>query len=136
MTDCDEPYIGDESIMRPPAAKKARITSAQASRAARSLPTLKVIQLPSPTSGTCSPLDGMARVATAPTGAGWPVAGRAQGRAGASMATAFSTVRRVVRARMKVLSQCRRCRVEWQPAEGWSRCSAIGSASRGRTPRR
>jgi hypothetical protein len=33
MTGCDEPYIGDESISRPPPAKKARMTSVQASRA-------------------------------------------------------------------------------------------------------
>jgi hypothetical protein len=62
MTPCEEPYIGEESIMRPPAAKKARITSAQLSRAGLSLPTLKVIQLPSPTSGKASPLDGIGRV--------------------------------------------------------------------------
>ena len=37
--------------MRPPPAKKARITAAQASRASGSLPTLKVRQLPSPTKG-------------------------------------------------------------------------------------
>ena len=66
MTACDEPYIGDESISRPPAAKKARITSVQASRAAGSLPTLKVIQLPRPTRGRISPLDGIAL----PAGAG------------------------------------------------------------------
>ena len=61
---CDEPYIGDESIMRPPSAKKARITSAQASRAARSLPTLKVIQLPRPTTGSASPVAGIFLVST------------------------------------------------------------------------
>ena len=33
MTSCEEPYIGEESIIRPPASKKARMTSAQASRA-------------------------------------------------------------------------------------------------------
>lgn len=63
MTSCDEPYMGELSIRRPPAWKKARITSALASRAARSLPTLKVIQLPRPTRGNASPLDGMTRVA-------------------------------------------------------------------------
>ena len=35
MTDCDEPYIGDESMTRPPASKNARMTSAHASRATR-----------------------------------------------------------------------------------------------------
>ena len=62
MVGCDEPYIGDESIIRPPAAKKARTTSTQASRAAASLPTLKVIQLPRPTTGSASPLEGMRRI--------------------------------------------------------------------------
>ena len=33
MTSCDEPYIGEESISRPPSWKKARMTSAQESRA-------------------------------------------------------------------------------------------------------
>ena len=51
--------------MRPPAAKNARITSAQLARAGGSLPTLKVIQLPSPTSGIASPLEGIGRVRTA-----------------------------------------------------------------------
>jgi len=38
-----------------------RITSAHASRATRSLPTLNVIQLPRPTTGSASPLDGIGR---------------------------------------------------------------------------
>src|SRR5215203_5825535 len=59
ITFCEEPYIGEESIIRPPAAKNARMTSAQELRATLSLPTLKVIQLPSPTSGNSSPVDGM-----------------------------------------------------------------------------
>ena len=61
ITFCDDPYIGDELIMRPPSSKKARMTSAQASRATGSSPTLKVIQLPSPTTGMASPLDGIGR---------------------------------------------------------------------------
>ena len=64
MTSCDEPYIGDESIMRPPASKSARMTAAQESRATASLPTLNVIQLPSPMTGTASPVDGTGRVRT------------------------------------------------------------------------
>ena len=68
ITSCEEPYIGEESIIRPPASKKLRITSAQASRATRSLPTLKVIQLPNPTTGNASPLDGIGRVSR---GFGW-----------------------------------------------------------------
>src|SRR5262245_11480695 len=66
MTACEEPYIGEESIIRPPASKKLRMTSAQASRATRSLPTLNVIQLPSPTTGMASPLDGIGRLRMAP----------------------------------------------------------------------
>src|SRR5215831_17285077 len=62
MTSCEDPYIGDESIIRPPPAKKLRMTSAEASRATLSLPTLNVIQLPSPTTGRASPLDGIGRV--------------------------------------------------------------------------
>src|SRR5207248_11153338 len=41
ITFWDEPYIGEESIRRPPDSKKARITCAQASRETASLPTLK-----------------------------------------------------------------------------------------------
>src|SRR5262245_4272404 len=62
MTSCEEPYIGDESIIRPPASTQLRITSAQASRATGSSPTLKVIQLPRPMTGSDSPLDGIGRV--------------------------------------------------------------------------
>jgi hypothetical protein len=62
MTSCDDPYIGDESMSRPPAPKKARMTSAHASRAAVSSPTLNVIHVPSPTTGISSPDDGMRRV--------------------------------------------------------------------------
>jgi len=69
MTSCEEPYIGDESISRPSISKKFRMTSAQVSRATRSLPTLKVIQLPSPITGRASPDDGMSRVRMACRGA-------------------------------------------------------------------
>src|SRR6185436_2460523 len=65
MTSCDDPYIGEESIIRPPAATKLRITSAHALRATGSLPTLNVIQLPRPTTGTGSPDEGIGRVRTA-----------------------------------------------------------------------
>ena len=74
ITGCEEPYIGEESIMRPPAAKNARITSVHEARATGSLPTLKVIQLPSPTSGIASPLDGMARVRIAGAAAAGTIA--------------------------------------------------------------
>jgi hypothetical protein len=70
MTGCDDPYIGDESTSRPPAAKKARITSADSCRPRGSLPTLNVIQVPRPTTGTCSPDDGMGLVSGAACAAG------------------------------------------------------------------
>src|SRR6266540_7278183 len=62
ITFWDEPYMGDESIRRPPASKNARITCAQASRATVSSPTLKVIQLPSPTAGSASSVEGIGLV--------------------------------------------------------------------------
>src|SRR5262249_11954364 len=49
----------EESIRRPPESKKAPITCAQVSRAIGSLPTLNVIQLPSPTAGSSSPVEGI-----------------------------------------------------------------------------
>ena len=58
--------MGEESISLPPSAKKARMTSVQESRAAASSPTLKVIQLPRPTSGSVCPLDGIACVTRGP----------------------------------------------------------------------
>lgn len=57
--------MGDESISRPPAAKNAAMTSAHCARAGASWPTLKVIQVPRPTNGSCSPLDGIARASGA-----------------------------------------------------------------------
>ncbi len=80
MTSCEEPYMGEESIILPPSAKNVRMTSAQASRAATSSPTLKVIQLPRPTSGRCAPLEGIARVTIGP--------GRVDGDAGPGYAPA------------------------------------------------
>ena len=62
MTACEEPYIGDESIMRPPASKKARITSAQASRATAVVADVEGDPAAEPTSGTASPVDGIGRV--------------------------------------------------------------------------
>jgi hypothetical protein len=83
--------MGELSISRPPARKKLRITSALASRAARSSPTLNVIQVPRPTSGKASPLDGMRRVAGRP-GRASPGAGQSRGAA----AMAASSLRRVM----------------------------------------
>src|SRR2546422_11224558 len=70
----DEPYIGDESMRRPPSWKKACMTAAHSSRSSGSSPTLKVIQLPRPTTGIFSPLDGI--------GSGVGVAGGAGGGGG------------------------------------------------------
>src|SRR6266498_2108635 len=62
MTACDEPYIGEESIRRPPSRKKAPMTAAHSSRSSGSSPTLNVTQLPRPITGTFSPLDGIGLV--------------------------------------------------------------------------
>src|SRR5262245_53180557 len=58
--------MGEESIRRPLESKKAPITCAQASRAIGSLPTLKVIQLSSPTAGSSSPVEGIGLPSTRP----------------------------------------------------------------------
>jgi hypothetical protein len=79
--------------MRPPSSKKARMTSAQASRATGSSPTLNVIQLPSPITGMASPLDsiGLVRIARCCADAG-----RGRNIAAAPVAAnAWSTLRRV-----------------------------------------
>ena len=54
--------------MRPPASKKAAMTRAHSSRSAGSLPTLKVIQVPSPTIGISSRVEGIGRRAGGPAG--------------------------------------------------------------------
>src|SRR3546814_99762 len=66
MTSAEVPYIGEQSMTLPPRAKNTRSTSARWSRRRRSSPTLKVIHEPMPTTGSASPLDGMARVIDAP----------------------------------------------------------------------
>ena len=68
---------------RPPASKKARMTSAQASRATGSSPTLKVIQLPSPTTGRASPVEGIGLVRMR---SGWADATAAASNAAAPVA--------------------------------------------------
>ena len=62
ITDSDDPYIGDESITRPPAARKSRITGSSVERDAGESPTSNVIHVPSPITGTRSPVDGIGRV--------------------------------------------------------------------------
>src|SRR5262245_9731050 len=57
--------MGEESISRPPASKNAAMTEALSSRSFWSRPTLKVIQVPSPTIGKGSPVDGTGFVAGA-----------------------------------------------------------------------
>jgi len=59
ITACEEPYMGEESTMPPPASKKAAMTARHSARSSGSSPTLKVIQLPMPIAGTGSPLAGM-----------------------------------------------------------------------------
>src|SRR5215203_4758120 len=66
MVGCEEPYMGELSIIRPPASKKAAMTAVHSSFSLGSLPTLNVIQLPRPTTGSGSPVDGIGLVAGAP----------------------------------------------------------------------
>jgi hypothetical protein len=62
ITSSEVPYMGDESTRRPPAAKNARRMSPRTRRAALSAPpTSNVIQVPSPTTGIFSPVEGTAR---------------------------------------------------------------------------
>ena len=56
------PYIGEESTSRPPSSTKRRSTSRKGSRCPGRGPTSNVRHVPSPTAGTVSPVDGMARV--------------------------------------------------------------------------
>lgn len=58
--------MGDESIMCPPASKKAATTSVHSSRRTGSSPTLNVIQVPSPMAGIASPEDKIVRVIGVP----------------------------------------------------------------------
>ncbi|SIT53793.1 hypothetical protein BQ8794_130277 [Mesorhizobium prunaredense] len=114
--------------MRPPAAKKAAITSAHSSRSTGSSPTLKVIQVPSPTAGSISPEDGTARI----TGAGGaPGAAAGNTRAAPEAAAAFTNVLRVM------IIVCHPCPFnllysrpqEWFRPTGFSRGRSAGSAA-------
>ena len=49
-------------MTRPPALKKDSITAAHSSRSTGSSPTLKVIQVPRPTAGIISPVEGIGRI--------------------------------------------------------------------------
>src|SRR2546428_6768822 len=57
-------------MRRPPSWKKACMTAAHSSRSSGSSPTLKVIQLPRPTTGIFSPLDGIGSVVGVAGGGG------------------------------------------------------------------
>src|SRR6185295_4808331 len=96
---CDEPYIGEESIMRPPASKKAAMTPAHSSRSTCSPPTLKVIQLPSPTIGIASRVEGIGRRAGR---ACWACREIGKSAAAAVAREDCTNVRRVVRIRCSI----------------------------------
>jgi len=91
MTAWDEPYIGDESMRRPPSWKKACMTAAHSSRSSGSSPTLKVIQLPRPTTGIFSPLDGIGSVVGVAGVAGVAGARAESGRSTTAAALAATT---------------------------------------------
>jgi hypothetical protein len=83
--------------MRPPPSKKAAMTPAHSSLSTGSPPTLKVIQVPNPTIGISSRVEGMARRVGEPC---W--ARRETGRSVAAAVAAkeaCTNVRRVVRIR-------------------------------------
>jgi hypothetical protein len=56
------PYIGEVSIIRPPASTSACTTARKRPRAGSSAPTSNTCQVPSPTTGIGSPEDGIGRV--------------------------------------------------------------------------
>src|SRR5438132_4181037 len=94
--------MGEESIMRPPASKKAAMTRAHSSLSTGSSPTLKVIQVPSPTIGISSRVEGMGRRVGEPC---W--ARRETGRSVAAAVAAreaCTNVRRVVRIRCSIIA--------------------------------
>jgi hypothetical protein len=86
--------------MRPPAPKKAAMTLAHSSRRTGSPPTLKVIQVPSPTIGMASWVEGMSRRAGEPS---W--ACRETGESDATVVAneARKNVRRVVRIQCSII---------------------------------
>ena len=92
--------MGEESIMRPPASKKAAITLAHSSLSTGSPPTLKVIQVPSPTIGMASRVEGMSRRAGEPS---WVCREIGKSAAAAVAKEARTNVRRVVRIRCSII---------------------------------
>ncbi|GLS28340.1 hypothetical protein GCM10007937_00470 [Mesorhizobium albiziae] len=85
--------MGEESIMRPPASKKAAITSAHSWRRMGSSPTLNVIHVPSPIAHMGSPDEGMVRIRGACSAAG---ATTGKARTAAQVAPAFTKALRVM----------------------------------------
>jgi hypothetical protein len=75
------------------------MTSAQASRAMMSSPTLKVIQLPSPTTGNVSPVDGIGLVMIARP---WESAGLGRNTAVPAAAKAPRRLRRLRCSRFRI----------------------------------
>ena len=61
-TPSDWPYIGELSITEPPASNSTFSTSARGARSAADGPTSKVCQVPQPTTGSASPVEGILRV--------------------------------------------------------------------------
>ena len=88
--------------MRPPASKKAAMTPAHSSRSTGSSPTLKVIQVPSPTIGISSRVEGIGRRAG---GLRWACRETGKSVAAAVAAReACTNVRRVVRIRCSIIA--------------------------------
>src|SRR4030095_14078469 len=61
-TDSAVPYIGEESITRPPSSTNRCTSVLRGARSGGAGPTSNVRQVPRPTAGIASPLDGMGRV--------------------------------------------------------------------------
>src|SRR5262245_49415528 len=89
------------------------MTSAQASRATMSSPTLKVIQLPSPITGNGSPVDGIGLVMIARP---WQSAGHGRNTAVPAAAKAPRRLRRLT---------CSRCRIEQLSSEAAALAAAL-----------
>ena len=65
MTASAFPYIGELSINDPPLSNNVRSTSLSGSRSEADAPTSKVCQVPHPTAGSSSPVDGTVRFSMA-----------------------------------------------------------------------
>jgi len=62
VTASARPYIGELSIIRPPASKSSRSTSRSGRRAASPAPASKARHVPSPMTGIASPVEGIGRI--------------------------------------------------------------------------